>query len=35
MYGARRRSQAPPRAPHPFVLSRMGDMVKGWLSELF
>jgi len=35
MYGARRRLEAPVKMPHPFVLSRMGDMVKGWLSELF
>jgi cell division protein FtsA len=35
MYGARQRLKAPMKMPHPFVLSRMGDMVKGWLSELF
>ncbi len=35
LYGARRRAEAPVRPPHPFVLARMGDMVKGWLSELF
>ena len=35
MYGARQRLRAPMKMPHPFVLSRMGDMVKGWLSELF
>jgi len=35
MYGARRRLEAPVKMPHPFVLARMGDMVKGWLSELF
>lgn len=35
LHGARRRQDAPVRAPHPFVLARVGDMVKGWLSELF
>ncbi len=35
LYGARRRETAPQKTHHPFVWSRMGDMVKGWLSELF
>ena len=35
LYGARRRQSVPQKMHHPFVLSRMGDMVKGWLSELF
>ena len=35
LYGARRRQSAPQKMHHPFVFSRMGDMVKGWLSELF
>src|SRR5213594_1028909 len=35
LYGARRRESVPQKTYHPFVLARMGDMVKGWLSELF
>jgi len=35
LYGARRRESVPLKLHHPFVLARMGDMVKGWLSELF
>src|SRR5882672_5107632 len=35
LYGARRRQSVPQKLHHPFVLSRMGDMVRGWLSELF
>jgi len=35
LYGARRRQSVPQKMHHPFVLSRMGDMVRGWLSELF
>jgi cell division protein FtsA len=35
LYGARRRQSVPQKMHHPFVLSRMGDMVKVWLSELF
>ena len=35
LYGARRRQSVPQKMHHPFVFSRMGDMVKGWLSELF
>jgi len=35
LYGARRRENVPLKPHHPFVLARMGDMVKGWLSELF
>src|SRR5262249_22057011 len=35
LYGARRRRSLPQQATHPFVWARMGDMVKGWLSELF
>ena len=35
LYGARRRESVPLKPQHPFVLARMGDMVKGWLSELF
>jgi cell division protein FtsA len=35
LYGARRRRSQPQKAAHPFVWAHMGDMVKGWLSELF
>src|SRR5439155_676053 len=35
LYGARQRGRAPLRASHPFFLMRMGEMVRGWLSELF
>jgi cell division protein FtsA len=35
LYGARQRERIPQRPPHPLVLSRMSDLVKGWLSELF
>ena len=35
LYGARRRESVPQKTHHPFYLARMGDMVKGWLSELF
>jgi cell division protein FtsA len=35
LYGARRRQSVPQKLHNPFVLSRMGDMVRGWLSELF
>ena len=35
LYGARRRQDQPQKAAHPFVWARMGDMVRGWLSELF
>ena len=35
LFGARRREHVPQKMHHPFVFSRMGDMVKGWLSELF
>jgi len=35
LYGARERGRAPLRTPHPFFLMRMGEMVRGWLSELF
>ncbi len=35
LYGERQRRVAPQRLPHPFLLSRMGDMFRGWLSELF
>jgi cell division protein FtsA len=35
LYGARRRQGVPQKMNHPFVFARMGDMVKGWLSELF
>jgi len=35
LYGARRRESMPLKPHHPFLLARMGDMVKGWLSELF
>jgi len=35
LYGARRRQSVPQKMHHPFLFSRMGDMVKGWLSELF
>jgi cell division protein FtsA len=35
LYGLRQRREAPPRAPHPWPFLRVGDRVKGWLSELF
>jgi cell division protein FtsA len=35
LYGARRRERVPQKTQHPFHLARMGDMVKGWLNELF
>jgi cell division protein FtsA len=35
LYGARQRLSVPQRLPHPFFLNRMGDMFRGWLSELF
>jgi len=35
LFGARRRETLPQKMAHPFLLSRVGDMVKGWLSELF
>jgi len=35
LYGVRQRRAVPQRVPHPFLLSRVGDMFKGWLNELF
>src|SRR5881296_2257091 len=35
LFGARRRESRPQKTVHPFLLARVGDMVKGWLSELF
>ena len=35
LYGARHRQKVPFRAPHPFFFTRMGEMFKGWFSELF
>ncbi len=35
LFGARRRESRPQKMAHPFLLARVGDMVKGWLSDLF
>src|SRR5437667_127574 len=33
LFGARRRERLPQKTVHPFLLARVGDMVRGWLSE--
>jgi cell division protein FtsA len=35
LHGARRRLTRPPRPAHPFLFSRMSDMVRGWFREVF
>ncbi|HEX9427737.1 MAG TPA: cell division protein FtsA [Candidatus Polarisedimenticolia bacterium] len=35
LYGLGQRQKVPARTPHPFLLSRVSDMVKVWWNELF